>query len=137
MRKAYLAAKFSRREEMESYVPLFNDMGYDVIARWVFGGEDGLTREDIAKLDLDDVAAADTLIIFTHPRREPQTGGGRFVEMGYAIALGKEIIVIGHHENVFTSAKGVKVYDTLTDFALGVLTTRTPDSDLVEDRKVA
>lgn len=137
MKKTYLAAKLPRREEMEGYVPLFADLGYEVIARWVFGGEDGLSREDIAKLDLDDVAEAETLIIFTHPRGVPQSGGGRFVEMGYALALGKEVIVIGPHENVFTSATGVKVYDTLEDFAKGTETKYIPDLDLVIDRKIA
>jgi nucleoside 2-deoxyribosyltransferase len=137
MKKVYLAARFLRREEMEGYVPLFNELGYDVIARWVFGGEEELTREQIARLDLDDVAEAETLVIFTHPRGEPQPGGGRFVEMGYALALGKEVIVIGPHENVFTSTTGVKVYDNLEDFSKGILTSVIPDHDLQIDRKIA
>ena len=85
--KWYMAAKFSRREEMEvlSYDLLL--LNHQCIARWVYGGEDGLTRPEIALLDLEDVERADGIILFTHPRGEPQPGGGRFVEFGYAIAL--------------------------------------------------
>lgn len=116
MKTVYLASKFSRREEMESYVPLFRNVGYDCVARWVFGGEDGLSREDIAVLDLEDVAKADSLVIFTHERGEPQPGGGRFVEMGYALALGKEVHVIGPYENVFVWTPGVSVWQDLDHF---------------------
>lgn len=117
VKKVYLAAKFSRREEMENfYAPSLPWVGMECIARWVFGGEEGKTREEIAELDLEDVRKADTLILFTHPRDEPQPGGGRFVEFGYALALGKECIVIGPHENVFTSTKGVRVYPDWNTF---------------------
>lgn len=117
MKTVYLAAKFSRREELEKLVPFFKDCKYDCIARWVFGGEEGLSREDIALLDLEDVDAADAIILFTHPRGEPQPGGGRFVEFGYALAKGKECIVIGPAENVFMSHPKVKSYTDLDHFA--------------------
>lgn len=135
MKTVYLAAKFSRREEMEGLTPTLRDHGYDCIARWVYGGEDGLTRSEIAELDLEDVAKANALIIFTHPRGEPQPGGGRFVEMGYALGLGKEVIVIGPHENVFTSTPSVVVYDTFEDFLDSKVSKEEPRS-LSQDRKV-
>ena len=42
MPKAYLAAKFGSREELEALSPLFRKYGIDVCARWVFDGEEGL-----------------------------------------------------------------------------------------------
>lgn len=115
--KTYIAAKFSRREEMEQEIaPSLPWLGYEVNARWVFGGEDGLSREEIANLDLEDVKNSDMIILFTHPREEPQPGGGRFVEFGYALALGKRCVVIGPKENVFMEVPGVEVYETWDQF---------------------
>lgn len=118
LKKVYLAAKFSRREELEKLVPFFKECGYECVARWVFGGEDGLSREDIALLDLEDIDKADTIVLFTHPRGEPQPGGGRFVEFGYALANNKECIVIGPAENVFISHPKVIRFDNLEAFAV-------------------
>lgn len=116
MKKVYLAARFPQRGEMESYVPLFTQNKYNVIARWVFGGEEGLTREDIAVLDLEDVDKCDVFVLFTQPYGTLVPGGGRFVEFGYAIAKGKEIHVIGDRENVFMHTPGVSVHNSLTEF---------------------
>jgi nucleoside 2-deoxyribosyltransferase len=116
MKKTYLAARFPRREEMESYVIAFRGCGYDVTARWVFGGENGLTRSDIALLDLEDVAEADAIVLFTEGYGTHQTGGGRFVEFGYAIALGKELNIIGDRENVFMHHPNINCFSTLDEF---------------------
>lgn len=112
----YLAAKYSRREEMEKLAADLPSVGMECVARWVYGGEEGLTRPEIATLDLNDVTRADVCIVFTHPRGEPQPGGGRFVEFGYAMALGNRCIVIGPIENVFCETPGVERYDDWKSF---------------------
>lgn len=118
--KYYLAARFPRRAEMERIAKKINKAMPDAecVARWVFGGEEGLNRMQIANLDLHDVNRADTLIIFTHPRGEPHPGGGRFVEMGYALAKQKRVIVIGDYENVFCHYSPVQVYADLEQFLM-------------------
>lgn len=116
MKTTYLAARFHRRPELEQYVPLFNKAGFDITARWVFGGEEGLLRSDISIMDLEDVKNADVMVLFTEEYGVPQSGGGRFVEFGYAMALGKECYVIGDYENVFMHDPSVKVYPTLGAF---------------------
>lgn len=117
MKKFYLAAKFSRIEEMRQLSDELRDvLGWTPSCRWVYGGEEGLSRANIALLDLEDVAACDVIILFTHPREEPQPGGGRFVEFGYAMALGKELMVVGPEENVFLSHPDVQLYPTYPDF---------------------
>lgn len=117
--KIYLAAPFADRRKMELVAISLAARGHTITARWVYGGEDGLTREDIAKLDLDDVDAADTVVSFTFPRGTPSTGGGRHVEFGYALARGKRLVVIGHRENVFHYFPGVEVYPNLDAWLLG------------------
>lgn len=112
----YLAAKYARREEMEEIaIRLMNEYGYDITARWVFGGEEGKTYEDIAVFDLEDVATADTVVSFTE-QPNMYTTGGRHVEFGYAIATGKRLVVIGPRENVFHSFPTVEQFDTLNDW---------------------
>ena len=118
--KYYLAARFPRRAEMKKIAKRFSKAlpGSECVARWVFGGEKGLNRQQIAQLDLHDVKRADTLFIFTYPRGEPQPGGGRFVEMGYALALNKRVIVIGDYENVFCHTPGVQVFRDLEQYLM-------------------
>lgn len=114
--KIYIAAKYARREEMEEIaLMLMNAHGYDITARWVFGGEEGFSQEEIAVFDLEDVDEADTVISFTeHP--DMYTTGGRHVEFGYAIATGKRLVVIGPRENVFYHFPTVEQFDTLNDW---------------------
>lgn len=112
----YLAAKYARREEMETIaVKLMNEYGYDITARWVFGGEEGKSNEEIAVFDLGDVNAADTIISFTEGPNM-YTTGGRHVEFGYGIATGKRLVVIGPRENVFHNFPTVEQFDTLEDW---------------------
>lgn len=119
--KVYLAAPFGDRSKMELVADFLKTRGYTITARWVYGGEDGLTRADIAKLDLDDVDAADAIVSFTFPRGTPTTGGGRHVEFGYALARGKRLIVIGERENVFHHWPAVEVYPTLESWLEGAM----------------
>jgi hypothetical protein len=138
----YLAARFPRREEMAGIAEMINanDPLAKCCARWVFGGEDGLTRSQIASLDLADVAEAETVILFTHEHGTPQPGGGRFVEFGYALALNKRCIVIGDYENVFISTPGVLVYPDLKTFIRNELPVERPEAktqlSLLDDLKV-
>lgn len=114
----YLAARFPRRAEMEVLADELKAKlpGSECVARWVYGGEEGLDRRQIALIDLEDVDKANTVILFTHPRGSKQTGGGRFIEFGYAIAKKKRLIVIGDYENVFISHPSVLVYKDWAEF---------------------
>lgn len=115
--KVYLAARFSDRPQMEEVADYLKTYGFDITARWVYGGEEGLSEPAIAKLDLEDVEAADTVVSFTFPRGTIMaTGGGRHAEFGYALARGKKLVLIGERENVFHHMPGVEVYGTLGDW---------------------
>jgi len=111
--RVYIAALFSRRAEMEERANLLTRCGFDVVARWVYGGEDGLTREQIALLDIEDVDKADIVVSFTHPHGTVTPGGGRHVEFGYALAKGKKVVLIGDRENIFHHHPAVEVHSTL------------------------
>lgn len=114
--KIYLAARYARREEMEVVADKLSDAGFGITSHWVYGAEEGLTYEDIAVMDIDDVTSADVILSFTEPYGTPHVGGGRHVEFGYGLALGKEMAIVGYTENVFHYYPDVRRYDNLEDF---------------------
>lgn len=120
---AYLAARYSRREELCGYRADLAERGVKVPARWLNGDHQidnqGLSveagraaRTRFATEDLSDVLSADLLIAFTEPPRSSNSRGGRHVEFGVAIGRGIPVIVVGPRENVFHCLLGVPVYAT-------------------------
>lgn len=126
MVRYYLAAAFTRRAEMRGYRDelLAKVLNSEVTSRWV--NDDGKWAEDfppdmindspqdcmsIAEGDLDDIVEANVLVLFAGAGR-----GGRHVEFGYAMALGKRLVVIGTREILFHTLPIVEVYPTWEDF---------------------
>jgi nucleoside 2-deoxyribosyltransferase len=109
--KAYLAGRYARREEFKEVAErLRKEVGLEITSRWLHETEDVNSDmgdhskefyEATAQIDLEDVAAADVIIFFSEDPLEGWKRGGRHVEFGYALALGKTICVIGPRENVF------------------------------------
>lgn len=55
----------------------------------------------IAYQDIEDIRAADVVVVF-NPQAACNVGrGGRHVETGYALAAGKKVVVVGARGNVF------------------------------------
>lgn len=110
-RRIYLMARYSRHPEMQQVTSQLTALGYTVTSRWIWGvhqasdeaigtGTLGAFERRLALEDITDLEAADCCIGFSEPLRTPSRGG-RMVELGLAIAWGKEIIVVGGHEHVF------------------------------------
>ncbi len=89
--------------------------GFVVTSRWVFGGEEGKLWADIAVLDLLDLKDADVCLSITQPHGSPNKGGGRHVEFGYALAMGKRCVLVGEREVVFHHLPGVECYPTFEE----------------------
>ncbi|MDP6583783.1 MAG: nucleoside 2-deoxyribosyltransferase [Anaerolineales bacterium] len=95
---------------------------YTIVARWLdednFGSGppyDDEERSQNAVKDEEDVRACDALIF----RSEPDGGraaGGKHVETGIAIALGKPVYAIGPKENIFHWHPLVKMFATFEGF---------------------
>lgn len=109
--KIYLAAAYERNEEMRGVRDVLEAMGHTVTARWVDQhegevpeaiGADSLAADPAAHyryalIDLEDLREAETVISFTGaPGR-----GGHHTEFGAALALEKQLILVGPRENVF------------------------------------
>lgn len=126
--KFYLCARYSRRDELRSVREELQRLGHTVTSRWLDTNWEEKERQDqvhssaappeyreqYAVADLEDVRAADCLIAFTE---EPRSGGrgGRHVEYGAALALGKRIIVVGHRENLFHHHPSVEFHASQWD----------------------
>lgn len=124
---AYLAARYSRNEEMRVYRDILRSRGIKVSSRWIdqHGGDllasfppemlntDPVHCARYAQIDLDDITEADTMIHFTEP-----TGGGkggRHVEFGVSLGI-KQQILIGLREHVFHTLPEVLQFNTWTEF---------------------
>lgn len=122
MSDIYLAARYSRHEEMRAYAALLRQLGHNVLSRWINGGheisKEGSTqashaeRQVFAQEDLDDLLGAQWCISFTEEPRTTKTRGGRHVEFGVSLITCERVIVIGHRENVFHSLPMVEFYPT-------------------------
>lgn len=119
----YLAARYSRIDELNRYADILRERGHDITSRWLKGAhqisDDGLsreadreTRERFAVEDIADINNSDLLIAFTEPPRSSNSRGGRHVEFGYALGLGTEVFVVGPRENVFHCLSEVRVFET-------------------------
>lgn len=123
----YLAARYSRREELNQYADQLVALGHQVTSRWLAGNHQisdaGLSeegskeeRERFAQEDWADVMAADTVIAFTEPPRSTASRGGRHVEFGIAIGAHKGLAVVGPRENVFHCLGFVPQWDTFDQY---------------------
>lgn len=132
----YLAARYSRRDEMKAFRDRLEAQGHRVIARWLetkWDHNDGRGssaappeyREQYAAIDLEDVDAADCVISFTEPERASISRGGRHVEFGYALGKLKRCIVVGWRENLFHYLPDVEFFAT-PDEALAAIGFESP-----------
>lgn len=137
--RIYLAARYSRREELCGYREQLRGIGFDVQAVWLNGehqisdrgtpigetgealveGDDGSTSGEAARLrqrfardDFRDVAGCELLIAFTEQPRTSSSRGGRHVELGIALGLRKPVIIVGPRENIFCWLEDVRQFET-------------------------
>ena len=117
--KIYLAARYSRMEELRGYAEELAAAGHVITSRWIRGGNGipetaavDMESQRFALEDYRDLSAADTVISWTEPPRVESTArGGRHVEFGLALAMGKRLVVVGPRENLFHTMPNVYQFD--------------------------
>ena len=121
-RTIYLAARYSRNEEMRGVRDVLQALGYEVTSRWIdqHGGNllESIVAEKLnadpaecskyAAVDVDDLTRADTVVSFTSA--DGGGKGGRHIEFGLALGLGKRLVIVGPRENVFHTLPQVEWY---------------------------
>lgn len=107
--RIYLAAAYGRQLEMRGVRTQLRQMGHLVTSRWLDQDTEMTfspaailhappAAQSMARRDMADIEQAHMVINFTdgQPAR-----GGRHVEFGYALALGKRLSIVGPREHVF------------------------------------
>lgn len=119
----YIAARYSRKEEMKKVRDVLQKAEFAVTSSWLdepHGANTQLNElsdslnEEYAQVDIDDINRADRILFFSESVLTPR--GGRHVEFGYALAQGKSIDVVGPKENIFHYLPGVYNYPTFIDY---------------------
>ena len=129
MLPVYIAAPYPFRDEA---ILVMNDLeaaGFVVTSRWLKAPDE--LADEHARKDLADVAAADVLLALNPPGWESAGTGGRHVELGYAIALRKQIVLVGERSNIFHYLNDIVVlpWDAHIPAALIVHATSRPPVD--------
>jgi hypothetical protein len=125
--KVYLASRYIKHVELQTYAAELSSNGYIITSRWIWGShqisDEGLSlqaeeskRIAFANEDFIDVRNADVVINFTEVPRSCNSRGGRHVEFGLALAWKKRCIVIGHRENIFHCMPHVIFYNDWEHF---------------------
>ncbi len=123
--KVYLAARYLRKKEIKSLVPLLAANNITTTSKWLdetFSETANLDEftptfcRATAYIDLADIEEADTFVFFSEDPKIGTPRGGRHVEFGYALARGKRMIAIGGQENIFHYLPEIVHYSTVDDF---------------------
>lgn len=127
--RVYLAARYSRREELCNVREELSKLGYSITSRWL-NGDHQISDEEMsdearraakahfAAEDWEDLRRAAITVSFTEEPRSCNSRGGRHVEFGAALAMGQRCIVVGPAENVFHLLPGVEIFGELSEALL-------------------
>jgi nucleoside 2-deoxyribosyltransferase len=116
--KVYIAAPYPIRISAIALKEHLERRGVTVTSRWLIS--DGVESDEFAEEDLEDVRAADVLIAFNPPDWAQLGTGGRHVEFGYALALGKPIVLFGVRSNIFHHLSRVRLAADVEDLIAAV-----------------
>lgn len=127
----YLAARFSRKDELNGYRRILERDGMEITSRWLTGIHEwnGVADETMphavsqqfANDDLEDIERAGLFCYFADPPDNRGTRGGKDFELGYAYNAGIPCIVVGHRSHVFTHLRDM-VFCECFDAARAYLT---------------
>lgn len=135
--KFYLAARYGRYHEIEAFAKRLRELGHPVCSRWHLGNhqvdDNGLDpladplSMRFAQEDWQDLLTCDTCLSFTE---QPRTlsRGGRHVEFGAALALGKHVWICGPKEHVFHCLPQVQHFATADSAYVHIACIWTPAS---------
>lgn len=107
----YLASRSEDRPQMRTLRTALAAHGIVCTSRWLDVEDISTGTPDQALMDLDDIRAADLFVVYKPRETHGRTTGGHHVEFGYALALGKPIVLMGEPENVFHVHPAVQVVD--------------------------
>lgn len=129
--KIYIAARFSKRPEANELAQHLKTLGHSITSRWVLPDSDHVVptgmskqaadseRRRFAMEDIEDVQACDWMISFMEEPRN-NSRGGRHVEFGVALGLGKKLTIIGPRETVFHHLDEVQHFGSVEELVVSL-----------------
>lgn len=106
--KIYLAHNFAARSWLPSVVAQLTEAGHESTGRWITDDSHVGVSQHAACVDLLDIDKSNCFVLFVS-QYGPTPGKGKFVELGYAYAMGKRIILVGEeNDNVFYALPGIE-----------------------------
>jgi hypothetical protein len=115
----YLAGKFRWRLVIRQIATKLRAHGHTINGRWLTGHDWPMSPAAQARYaaeDFEDIDTADAVVVFQFPVDEPEPSTGRHVELGYALGMGKPVILVGLPTSVFHYANGVTRFSSLESF---------------------
>ena len=111
--KIYIAAPYPIRDLAIEVMTTLEDAGHVITSRWLKSPDE--LADEHARKDLADVDEADLLLAMNPEGWENSGTGGRHVELGYAIARGKQVVLWGERTNIFHYLSNVRVIKGLKE----------------------
>jgi nucleoside 2-deoxyribosyltransferase len=119
--KIYVANNFSSRNFLNTFVfPLLRQYGHEITSRWATDADHEREGElNEALKDLEDIQRSDAILLFTDNFGD-RPGRGKYVELGYALALNKTIFVFGQVQDmVFYSLPNINRINSISGITNG------------------
>lgn len=105
--KIYIAAPYEMRQVAVSAMKELEARGDEITSTWLKQlDEEG---EKSARQDLEDIYRADVLLAINPESWRRKGGGGRHAEFGYALALGKKMVLLGVRSHIFHHLREVRM----------------------------
>jgi nucleoside 2-deoxyribosyltransferase len=106
--RIYVAHNFAAREWLPTVIAQLTEAGHESTSRWITDPSHVGVSQQAALADLGDIDRSNCLVLFVD-QYGPTPGKGKYVELGYAYAQGKRIILVGKDtQNVFYALPGVE-----------------------------
>lgn len=118
--KIYLAHNFAARDVLIPTIVLLERIGHEVTSTWITDDShiDRFNKEKSALVDLIDIDRADAIVLYTDQYAD-RPGKGKFFELGYALAKGKQCYIIGRDDScVFYALPSVTRIQDFTELPL-------------------
>lgn len=120
--KAYIAAGYSRKEEVAAIAKELESVGVTITSNWhkerpapqtgLNDNTESFLRRT-ARKDIQELTAANYFVMLTVDPDKPFKRGGSCVENGFAIARGLPTMIIGPRQHIFHYLPGIKKVDTV------------------------
>jgi len=118
-KRVYIAGPFDKKEELREIAEKVQQEGHSIASKWLWRDETDMTLEEVAKVDIMDVAMCNVFVACTEPPGSGYSTGGRHFEAGWIYnnirAERQELYLLGPAENIFYNLPGWEKVDSIED----------------------